>query len=205
MEIYLKIALTQFKKRNYSQKFFYADKRIFRDFDGDTAARCVAPIGVFPLFAAKVADLFPIAANFLRAKRPAPVQSQGLFYHFQMFLSNVSDNFKKFLWKNRHIPPVNHTYRKSGGSGNSRPCRFLFNTAQHLLFFCAAQKFRRGRPQNNYFRYFSDQNALALHPFFSLMFLPLVVRSSMVMFSSVSPCTSVSSSIRAANLYGSVT
>ena len=39
MEIYLKIALTQFKKRYYSQKFFYADKRIFRDFDGDTAVQ----------------------------------------------------------------------------------------------------------------------------------------------------------------------
>ena len=44
-------------------------------------------------------------------------------------------------------------------------------------------------------RYFIDRNPTALQPFLSLIFLPLVVRSSMVMSSSVSACTSEPSSI----------
>ena len=44
-------------------------------------------------------------------------------------------------------------------------------------------------------RYFIDRNPTALQPFLSLIFLPFVVRSSMVMSSSVSACTSEPSSI----------
>ncbi len=54
-------------------------------------------------------------------------------------------------------------------------------------------------------RYFIERNATALQPFLSLMFLPLVVRSSMEISSSVSAANSVPSSISTAILYGSVT
>ena len=47
-----------------SAKSFRADENISSDFDGDTAARCAAPIGVFSLFAAYFKGFTLLFTNF---------------------------------------------------------------------------------------------------------------------------------------------